>query len=433
MDGVSQMLAENIRSAKRGKNERNGVHNWHPYYASYSENFVEDMLDYLGADESSIVLDPWMGSGTTALVCQKRGIKSLGIDINPVMVIFSKAKTRQLMELNLEQIGYDIMDTASTLKLDRGEFLNNEDTLEFVSAKDLNTLNKIQLAIDNICKNKSRSANEKLLDPLRAFYIAVLFRCLRYVGKFKTGKNPTWLVNERSKVNEMDTYQLFYHYVKSMVSDLDNYFANIFRLDSAIPLFIEGDSRKIDLPDSTANFIITSPPYLTRIDYAVSTKPELLFLGYKQHTDFDRVRRAIMGAPVIADKNIMVNEKWGQAICAFLNQVKEHHAKASKSYYLPIFLQYFRDAYDSLHEIKRVLKPNGYACLVVQSSYYKDVEAKLGEMYVEMAQSLHMEAEIIKRDCVRHHLANVNSKSSKYVENKIYYEDVVLIRKKGKN
>jgi len=44
-----------------------------------------------------------------------------------------------------------------------------------------------------------------------------------------------------------------------------------------------------------------------------------------------------------------------------------------------------------------------------------------------------MEAEIIKRDCVRHHLANVNSKSSKYVENKIYYEDVVLIRKKGKN
>jgi len=427
------MLAKNIRSAKRGKNERNGIHNWHPYYASYAENFVEDMLDFLGANESSIVLDPWMGSGTTALVCQKRGIQSLGIDINPVLVIFSKAKTRQLIDLNLEKIGYDIKEMASTIKLNYDEYLHNEDTLEFVSAKELNNLNKIQLAIEDVCKHQSSLSNQTLSDTLRAFYIAALFRCLRDVGKFKTGKNPTWLVNERSKVNEIDTYHLFFHYVNAMRIDLEKYFSNIFNFKYAMPSFIEGDSRAMVFPECTADFIITSPPYLTRIDYAVSTKPELLFLGYKQHTDFDRVRRATMGAPVIADKNIVMNEKWGQSICTFLTQVKEHHAKASKSYYLPIFLQYFRDAFDSLHEIKRVLKPNGYACLVVQSSYYKDVEAKLGEMYVEMAQSLHLEAEIIKRDVVRHHLANVNTKSSKYVKNKVYYEDAVLIRKKGKN
>lgn len=429
------MLTENIRSAKRGKNERNGIHNWHPYYASYSEYFVEDMLDYLGANESSIVLDPWMGSGTTALVCQKRGIKSFGIDINPVMVIFSKAKTRNLIELNLDSIGNAIKETASHVKLAEDEFLNNEDTLEFVSDKHLNVLNKIQLAIDDVCKHHSDISDAPLSETIRAFYFAVLFRCLRYVGKFKIGKNPTWLVNEirKARTDEVDTYHLFYHYVKAMIKDLETYYTNILNCDYSYPSLYEGDSKKMIFPDCTADNIITSPPYLTRIDYAVSTKPELLFLGYKQDTDFDRVRRATMGAPVIADKNIDINEKWGSCICSFLKQVKEHHAKASQSYYLPIFLQYFRDAFESLHEIKRVLKPNGKACLVVQSSYYKDVEAKLGEMYVEMAQSLNLEAQIIKRDVVKHHLANVNTKSSKYVKNKIYYEDAVLIRKKGKN
>lgn len=434
MDGVSKMLAENIRSAKRGKNERNGVHNWHPYYAGYSENFVNDMLDYLGADEESIVLDPWMGSGTTALVCQRRGIQSIGIEINPVMVIFSKAKTRKLIEFNLGEISVDIIKYASNVNLTKAELLNNEDTLEYVSNEYLNSLNKIRKAIDEVCKHQSKIiSDEKFLDTIKSFFYAVLFRCLRYVGNFKKGTNPTWLVNEISEVraNEIDNYNLFHQYVNSMIKDLESNFIDIFNIGYSVPLFVEGDSKNIELSDRSVDFIITSPPYLTRIDYAVSTKPELLFLGYKQDIEFDRVRRATMGAPVIANKNIEINENWGSLICSFLNQVKEHSAKASKSYYLPIFLQYFRDAFESLREIKRVLRPNGKACLVVQSSYYKEVEAKLGEMYVEMAQSLDLEAEIIKRDVVKQHLAHVNTKSSKYVKNKVYYEDAVLIRKKG--
>jgi DNA modification methylase len=431
-NGWCSMLADYIRTAKRGKNERNGVHKWHPYYAGYSENFVDDMLEFLKATSDSIVLDPWMGSGTTAIVCQKKGIKALGIEINPVMVIFSKAKSANLLECDIKEICIDILNYSSKVSLAEDEFLNNEDALEFINKKHLNSLNKIRIAIDETCKKLSNTLSDTdLFDSIKSFYYSALFRCIRTVGNFKKGKNPTWLVKEVPEITaeEVDINKLFNQYVVSMLNDLQRTFNDIFSKDCPNPSIEEGDSRNMPIEDESVDFIITSPPYLTRIDYAVSTKPELLFLG-KNFFGFDKIRRATMGAPVIADKNIKVNEKWGNLVCSFLNEVENHPTKASKSYYLPIFLQYFRDAFESLTEINRVLKPNGQACLVVQSSYFKDIEAKLGDMYVEMATSLGLEAEIVKREKIKQHIAHVNTKSSKYVKNKVYYEDAVLLRKR---
>ncbi|MEH7075802.1 DNA methyltransferase [Neobacillus drentensis] len=426
------MLADYIRTAKRGKNERNGVHKWHPYYAGYSENFVDDILEFLKATPDSIVLDPWMGSGTTALVSQKKGIKALGIEINPVMVIFSNAKSAKLLEFDIKGICFDILDYSSNVSLTEDEFLNNEDASEYINKKYLNSLNKIRLAIDETCKKLGKTLFDlDLLDSVKSFFYSALFRCLRTVGNFKKGKNPTWLVNEVPEVvaEEVNVNKLFSQYVVSMIHDLQNTYDDIFYKECPNPSILEGDSRNMPIEEESVDLIVTSPPYLTRIDYAVSTKPELLFLG-KNFFGFDKIRRATMGAPVIADKNIQVNQKWGEVVLSFLKEVENHPTKASRSYYLPIFLQYFRDMYDSINEIRRVLKPNGKACLVVQSSYFKDIEAKLGDMYVDMATSLGFEAEIIKREEIRNHIAHVNSKSSQYVKNKVYYEDAVLLRKR---
>lgn len=83
-----------IAGAKRGRNERKGLHSWHPYYAGYSESFVASVLQAEGVKSSATVLDPWMGSGTTGIVCQKQTIKCIGADINPVMSYFAAAKSR---------------------------------------------------------------------------------------------------------------------------------------------------------------------------------------------------------------------------------------------------------------------------------------------------------------------------------------------------
>jgi ubiquinone/menaquinone biosynthesis C-methylase UbiE len=122
---------------------------------------------------------------------------------------------------------------------------------------------------------------------------------------------------------------------------------------------------------------------------------------------------------------------WGQLCNDFLQAVKKHNSKASQSYYLPIYSQYFQDAERSLREIKRVLKPGGRGVIVVQSSYYKEVELPLGDIYIEMSQELGLEAELGRREVIRQHMAHINTKSSKYVKEKVYYEDAIYVENSG--
>ena len=48
-----------------------------------------------GSKEGDTVLDPFMGSGTTALIAQKLGRKWIGIELNPEYIEIIKRKTAQ--------------------------------------------------------------------------------------------------------------------------------------------------------------------------------------------------------------------------------------------------------------------------------------------------------------------------------------------------
>jgi hypothetical protein len=81
-----------LASAKRGAKERQGVHAWHPYYAGYSEAFVSSAIEYLGVNNSHVLLDPWPGSGTTAPVASRYKLPIIELEINPAMHLFANVK-----------------------------------------------------------------------------------------------------------------------------------------------------------------------------------------------------------------------------------------------------------------------------------------------------------------------------------------------------
>jgi len=53
----------------------------HPYPAKFIPELPGAVLDRLALPKGTIVLDPFVGSGTTLVECQKRGIESVGIDL----------------------------------------------------------------------------------------------------------------------------------------------------------------------------------------------------------------------------------------------------------------------------------------------------------------------------------------------------------------
>ncbi len=435
-DVPPQTLAD-VHTSKRGERERRDVYAWHPYYAGYAEQFVSDVLSLLAKPED-LVLDPWNGSGTTTLAAQRRGFRSIGIDINPVMTLHAQAKN-----LRFPHLADDVLTEAQNLITTARQLVKNGparlgDITEWVYAEPLTALLALRDAIRemancpipdfvraSLCQEAKHTRHPS---KKKAFFFSALFQVLREVGRFSRGSNPTWLIlDDQATSTPVDAvYALFFETVKRMLADLK---AAAWDVDEPADYWVmTGDSRTLHLVDGSIDLIVTSPPYCTRIDYAFATKPELLLLDSKEK-DIDALRRDTMGAPVIVDKSIVPRQVWGTICNDFLDAVARHPSKASKSYYLPTYLQYFQDAELSLREIKRVLKEERQAVVVVQSSYYKEVELPLGEIYVQMARRLGFDAEIGRREAVHQHMAHVNTKSQRYVKNKVYYEDVVLLRK----
>lgn len=63
-----------------------------PYYAMFPVSFVRRAVAAL-CPPGGAVLDPFCGRGTVPYVARATGRRSLGVDINPVAYLFSKAKT----------------------------------------------------------------------------------------------------------------------------------------------------------------------------------------------------------------------------------------------------------------------------------------------------------------------------------------------------
>lgn len=188
------------------------------------------------------------------------------------------------------------------------------------------------------------------------------------------------------------------------------------------------DSKKMMIDDSSIDLVISSPPYLTRIDYAVSTRLELeIVLG----TDgYNSLRKRVMGTTTVPKFADAINPAWGALCLNVLSLVTSHNSRASSSYYLKNKIRYFYDAYNSMAEIYRVLKPGCSAYLVIQNSYYKEIEIPLYDIYCEMACSLGFSSSIcVREDKVKTILGQINTKSKLYINDKHYFEKIIKVTK----
>jgi DNA modification methylase len=66
-----------------------------PHYAAYPEELARRAI-LAGSPPGGVVLDPFLGSGTTALVARKHGRRTIGIELNPAYCQIAERRTRQL-------------------------------------------------------------------------------------------------------------------------------------------------------------------------------------------------------------------------------------------------------------------------------------------------------------------------------------------------
>lgn len=349
------------------------------YYAGFSRAFVGDIIDHY-VHEGARVLDPWNGSGTTTTVCAERGIDCVGMDINPgtLAIAWSRFARADLVTRLCESLA-----AQSTDELLREVNDHPDESLASVYFKDpaaaaiLSLRNALIAATIDIAKGE-RSQYEFVALSGAAF--ALLAQVISQALRPLRGTNPSWFVKPKERSERIDISP------EEIRSHLDNLLQGNCRSVRTIsaersphfrwPELLLADSKREMAHLGNFDVVITSPPYCTRIDYAVATVPELIALGQFDQSDFDLLRSRMMGS-VVTEKSYSSRLREEDSIVGkTLRAIHGHHTKAAATYYSRYFSRYFDDLLRSLDKVASTVV-RGHLVFVLQNSYFKDVEIDL--------------------------------------------------------
>lgn len=409
------------------------------YYAGFSENFTIDMLNQLTSPtQKSTIFDPWNGSGTTTFSAYKLGHNAIGNDLNPIMLIIAKARLINHLDLgSLEAICKTIFYNAS--KKSNNKFLYESDPLGIWFSEDsCKFLRKLEICINKNFINfesyslLTESASQNTLSTIGAFLYVILFKTAKTLLKKFIPSNPTWIKKpkhseDKLNISNADIRVCFFNILDETLKN--HIFNDVNKQDTLFDLQL-ANSINLSQKSNSVDIILTSPPYCTRIDYAIATSIELAVI---QVTNIRTLRENLIGTSTIRKQIVTSKEQWGETCNTFLNNVENHSSVASSSYYLKNHLQYFDDLYQSLENISKVLKLNGLFIPVVQNSFYKEINNDLAEVIVEMSANFGMS--LIRHDKFESkiNMSSINSRSNKYIVGKKIAESVLIFKKMESN
>lgn len=366
---------------------------WYPYYAGFTNLFVEEVVERYLSKGNSRVLDPWSGSGTTIAACVARGHSAIGLDINPVMTVIARARLAPAsIAESLIPLGEEILRASVVSK----PAVGSDDPLDtWFKPGATARIRGLQAAIDKVLSTEIISGPPLLagaierLPVLVCFYYTVLIAAVRDLTRPFRSSNPTWVRTPKDRCARLSpSWRQLQAVFKSRVG----YFASRLLLSGNEPGYMGSGAQTAsarELPFEAAEFdgCITSPPYATRIDYVVGMLPELATLGAKRDA-VRQLRIDTTGSPVVEGLGEVlstIRSKRGRDLCA---RIAAHGSKGSKNYYSRWLAKYLSSLEGSCREIRRVVRPGGPICMVVQDSHYKELHIDLQGILIEVFRGL---------------------------------------------
>ncbi|MBU3904647.1 MAG: hypothetical protein KJ906_00665 [Nanoarchaeota archaeon] len=219
------------------------IHNWYYYKEGFSKKFVEWCIDKFGITNKHVVLDQFCGVGTTPLTCKQHGIKSIGFDCSPLCTFVSRVKTTDYDLEELEEVKNEVLSWSP----EKSDVPNNN-WLKIAFNKKV---------LEDIISYKKRLFSMKNEDTRNFMILALMNASMMssYVekdGAFLKVKKKH--VPPLKKAFDYSVKKMFKEYSKSNIPNTE------VRIDVC-------DARDLDLKDKSVDFIITSPPYLNKIEY----------------------------------------------------------------------------------------------------------------------------------------------------------------------
>lgn len=307
-------------------------HDVHPYPAKFIPQIPDGLIARLSVHGETI-LDPFGGSGTTALEAVRLGRKAISIDANPLSALIGRVKTAKI-EANTQK-ALNVHHAALVAQLEGGE-LSPQILINRYEEHAPRIVNREKWFADSAYAELSliRSRVNELEDgPSRDIALVALSKM---VIKASFQDSETRYKSVPRTVLPGETLK---RYLREFEAVMESVKRNEAATRYGISKFICADIRSIGadvLPEGVADLVVTSPPYGNATDYHLYHRFRLLWLGFDP----------------IALGHIEIGSHL------------KHQRESSG------FESYLADMEAALSTICRALKPGRYAALVIGDSVY---------------------------------------------------------------
>ncbi|MBW2003420.1 MAG: hypothetical protein JRI72_02240 [Deltaproteobacteria bacterium] len=393
-------LKTNGNMEKLGTNSDNKtmpIHRWFSFMPGFSNVFVDTTFSYFKFNNNGCrVYDPFMGSGTTAVVGRKYGITVVGNESNRFLYEIGKAKLQFLSKPDdLVADGKKILKKCECIweEIDISE--ENAILAKCFSTSNLKKL----IALRNAYYGNSI---KKIHKPFIFLAISSLLpRCA------EVGISIPYISWKNTRIAE-DPFIVFKDVISNMKDDMEE--ANMAGYDGDAKIYLF-DSRKKNnrIKSNSIKMVFTSPPYLNNFDYGEALKVYTYFWKFTNNWSeitskirmkslasattyyLERDYRDKKAKEIIGNKMLRDAPKTSKKIQRAVNAIrKQITGKREKSFDILTAL-YFKDMHHVLKEVYRVLKKQGLAFIVIGDSapygVYIPTDKYLGELAEEIGFS----------------------------------------------
>jgi len=302
---------EALQPVSSKKDPKYVTHGIHPYKGKFYPQLAKSLFNIAVAKRGMRVLDPFCGSGTVLLEAQLNGLSGFGLEMNPLAVLISKAKTTIVSD-DLFAVDRSICnflegvreDGSNKNHLNRFPESCREEILSWFPESAAFSIGWLLTQIDKV-------PVVSVQDGLRV--------CLSSIIREVSQQDPRDLRIRRRKVplKNPPTLELFHNRVMGLRRRVKAFASNL----SSCPFHIgqsevqEGDNRvyanyeKIGLEPGSINLVVTSPPYATALPYIDTDRLSLLTVLGMPSSLRTPIERNLTGSREIMNGERLATEK----------------------------------------------------------------------------------------------------------------------------
>lgn len=248
------------------------THGFHPYPAKFTPQVARKFLS-VHCSYGNVVLDPFCGSGTTLVESALSGMDSVGIDINPIACLVSRAKSHKYTVQDIKEIrafANSMLPIATHSSL-----ANSRNAI----VPDLP--NHAHWFQDNV--SRELSMLKERIDAINGSGVKNLLLCAFSKIIVKVSNQDSEVRYKARQKNHPDGVVF-----SAFLDVMKNYLDAISKPTHVISGKSEvhrGNATAVlkTLADNHFDFVITSPPYINTFDYYLYHKQRMLWLGFDHH------------------------------------------------------------------------------------------------------------------------------------------------------